>query len=77
MAFSYIKDYHKATSCYKKACDLDPDNVGYQRNYNLALNSLQNELQQQSQPQIESMVGQQNLIETAAQFINDPEVSSV
>lgn len=72
-----MKDYHKAISCYKKACDLDPDNAGYQRNYNLALNSLQNELQQQSEPQIDPIVGQQNLMETAAQFITDPEVSSV
>lgn len=41
LAFSYLKDYHKAVSCYKKACELDPDNQGYQRNYQLTLNNLQ------------------------------------
>lgn len=28
-------------SCYKKACELDPDNAGYQRNYQLAVSNME------------------------------------
>lgn len=74
LAFTYLKDYHKAVSCYKKACDLDPDNVGYQRNYQLTLNNLQT-TPGPSGPDLQN--GTQNIMETAARLMNDPDVSSV
>lgn len=78
LAFSYLKDYHKAVSCYKKACELDPQNVGYQRNYQLTLSNLEAMSSgQQSQPQDESATAPPNLMATAARLMNDPEVSSV
>lgn len=78
LAFSYLKDYHKAVACYKKACELDPENAGYQRNYQLTLNNLQSVPGQQSQPQgNESGTVPPNLMETAARLMTDPEVSSV
>lgn len=78
MAFSYLKDYQKAVSCYKKACELDPGNPGYQRNYEITLDSLHNERHQQSQPQNQSSIGgEQHLMESATRFMNNPEVTSV
>lgn len=75
-----MKDYHKAVSCYKKACELDPNNLGYRRNYHLTLNNLkelteQQQRQQQSQGESASMPP--NFIDTAARLMTDPEVSSV
>lgn len=79
LAFSYLKDYHKAVSCYKKACELDPQNIGYQRNYQLTLSNLQSMSSgQASQPQDETANAvPPNLMATAARLMNDPEVSSV
>lgn len=78
LAFSYMKDYHKAVSCYKKACELDPENAGYRRNYQLTLDNLQSLPGQQTQPQSsESGAVPPNLMETAARLMTDPEVSSV
>lgn len=79
MAFSYLKDYHKAVSCYKKACELDPENVGYRRNYQLTLNNLQSMSGQQQSPTItvETPTAPPNLMETAARLMTNPDVSSV
>lgn len=79
LAFSCLKDYHKAVSCYKKACELDPENVGYRRNYQLTLNNLQSmSEQQQSQPNnIDTSTVPPNLMETAARLMTNPDVSSV
>lgn len=77
LAFSYLKDYHKAVSCYKKACELDPENSGYQRNYQLTLSNLQSNAGSPSQSQNESTTESPNLMETAARLMTDPEVSSV
>lgn len=80
MAFSYLKDYHKAVACYKKACELDPENLGYRRNYQLTMHNLQTvhgQPQQQSQPPNETAAAPPNLMETAARLMTDPEVSSV
>lgn len=77
LAFSYLKDYHKALSCYKKACELDPDNVGYQRNYRLTLNNLQEASGPTSQSLNDPITVTPNLRETAASIITDmPEVPS-
>lgn len=76
LAFSYLKDYHKAVSCYKKACELDPGNVGYQRNYQLTLNNLEKISGSQSQAQNESATAP-NIMETASRLMSDPEVSSM
>jgi len=72
LAFSYLKDYERAASCYKQACDLEPNNVGYQNNYQLTLNHLQNP------------AGLSNMnpntphfMATAARLMSNPEVSSV
>lgn len=77
MAFSYLKDYHKAVSCYKKACELDPDNIGYRRNYQLTLNNLHSSCGPDAMPHDESAGPPPNLVETAARLMTDPEVSSV
>lgn len=72
-----MKDYHKAVSCYKKACELDPQNMGYQRNYQLTLSNLQAMAGQPSQPQPGNSPGTPNLMETAARLMTDPDVSTV
>ncbi|KAL5237349.1 hypothetical protein ACI65C_004759 [Semiaphis heraclei] len=79
LAFSYMKDYEKAASCYKKACELDPDNEGYQRNYQLTLNNLQTVSGAPPQsPNDPPITANPNLMETAARIMTDnPEVSSV
>lgn len=79
LAFSYLKDYQKASSCYKKACELDPSNQGYQRNYQLSLTNLQtNSGTSQQSPIDPSILGNPNLMETAARMMTEnPEVSSV
>lgn len=79
LAFSYLKDYHKAVSCYKKACELDPDNVGYRRNYQLTLNSLHSNCPPEGHLQDENTSTNPpiNLAESAARLMSDPTVSSV
>lgn len=76
-----MKDYHKAATCYKKACDLDPNNMGYLRNYHLTLKNLKEmtdeQERQQQQSQGESASMPPNFIDTAARLMTDPEVSSV
>lgn len=80
LAFSYLKDYQRASACYKKACELDPDNQGYQRNYQLTLNNLQTI---SGPPPSQSsndcpLTASPNLMETAARIMTDnPDVSSV
>jgi len=72
LAFSYLKDYERAASCYKQACDLEPNNVGYQNNYQLTLNHLQN-------PAGISNINLNtpHFMATAARLMSNPEVSSV
>jgi tetratricopeptide (TPR) repeat protein len=83
LAFTCLKDYQKAVSCYKKACELDPENLGYQRNYQLTLNNLQTVTEQEipqddsSPTTANSAMGSPNLMETAARLMNDPEVNTV
>ncbi|XP_050528861.1 small glutamine-rich tetratricopeptide repeat-containing protein alpha-like [Daktulosphaira vitifoliae] len=74
LAYSHMKNFQKAASCYKKAMELDPDNVGYQRNYQLTLNNLQGNQQQNNN---DANTQPPNLMETAARLMSDPEVSSV
>lgn len=78
LAFTYLKDYSKAVSCYKKACELDPENSGYRRNYQLTLNNL-NEGNEPSVeiPSDDTATETPNLMETAARLMTDPDVSSV
>jgi len=68
-----MKDYHKAASCYKKACDLDPGNIGYRRNYELTVNNLQR-INSQQEPEDEV---RPHFMTTASRLINDPEITSV
>jgi len=87
LAFSYLRDYQKAVSCYKKACELDPENQGYQRNYQLTLNNLHTNPgpppsppppPPPSQSPNDPIIATPNLMETAARIMNDnPEVSTV
>lgn len=76
MAFSYLKDFHKASSCYKKACELEPDNVGYRKNLQLTLNNLKSPSESESQPVNETTLPS-NLMDTATRLMRDPEVSSM
>lgn len=41
LAYSHLEDFHKALSCFEKACKLDPRDESYRINYQYALNSLQ------------------------------------
>lgn len=76
MAFSYLKDYQKAASCYKKACELDPENSGYRRNYQLTLHNLETISGTESHTVNENTLPP-NLMETASRLMRDPEVSSM
>lgn len=79
LAFSYLKDYQSASVCYKKACELDPDNEGYQRNYQLTMNNLQTISGSPSQSSNDfPLTSSSNLMETAARIMTDnPDVSTV
>jgi len=70
-----MKDYHKAASCYKKACELDPGNVGYRRNYELTVNNLHRQHEQEHHDDAAEAPTQ--FMATANRLINDPEVTSV
>jgi len=73
-----MKNYDKAASCYKKACELDPDNQGYKRNYQITLSNLQKVSGSPPQSPNEPITATTNLMETAARIMTDnPEVSSV
>jgi len=75
-----MKDYAKAASCYKKACELDPSNVGYRRNYDLTVSNI-HRMNTQSvpvpPPNMPPGAVPPNFMETAARLMTDPEVSSV
>lgn len=85
LAFTCLKDYRKAVSCYKKACDLDPENIGYQRNYQLTLSNLKAVTTEQDEcaacpactPQPIPAPTSSQIMQTAASLMHDPEVSSV
>ena len=69
-----MNDFGRAVVCYKKACELEPSNINYRRNYQL---TLQNLLTQIVNPRSEINSASRNLMHTASSLIANPDVTSV
>lgn len=76
LAFTYMKDFHKAAACYKKACELEPENEGYRKNYELTMNNLARSATQGHSAN-EPGVVPIPFMDTASRMINNPEITSM
>lgn len=46
LAFTYLKDYQRAAFYYKSAYDINPNNMGYRKNFILTLEIMKKKIEQ-------------------------------